>query len=158
MILAMFSVIVFVLSFNIPVFTALGATPISSAFIPRLWTVSLMALSTRLILRGLKCRRIQKIDRKETGVIKIDGMAFFKKNYGVILTFLMLGIYIALIGIIGFIIMSVFYVFVQILILTPPGKRNLLLAGIIAVMAAVIVDYLFVSLLHILLPKGLLGF
>jgi len=55
-------------------------------------------------------------------------------------------------------LMSAIYLFAQILILSPPGKRNFLVAGIVSVVTSVLLSYIFFVLLHVLLPRGILGF
>lgn len=56
-------------------------------------------------------------------------------------------------------IMTTIYTFVQILILTPPGKawkRNIIPAGIVAGLSGVVLYYIFKVKLNVLLPAGLL--
>jgi hypothetical protein len=155
--LAVFSIGVLLVSFNISTFTGLGAAPLGSAFIPRLWGVCLGLLSLSLFFRGLR----ERAAYAKTGKIvpfAFSFAKFCKENREVILTFVVIAVYTALMGVVGFVIMSAFYLFAQILILTPPGRRNLLAAGIISVVTSVLVDFIFVSLLHVLLPRGILGF
>lgn len=156
-VLSVFSLVVFLLSLNISMFTGLGTAPLGSAFIPRLWSVCLGLLSLILFLRGLRERTVY-IKAGKLVPLVFNFSEFFKKHYEVILTFVTIALYTALIGFIGFMIMSALYLFCQILILAPPGKRNLLAAGIVSVITAVLTDYVFVSLLHVLLPRGILGF
>jgi hypothetical protein len=156
-VLALFSIFMFLLSLNISTFTGLGAAPLGSAFIPRLWSVCLGLLSLSLFFRGLRERRVYAKAGKITP-FAFNVSEFFRKHYEVILSFVLIALYTALIGLAGFTIMSALYLFGQILILTPPGKRNLPVAGIVSVATAVLADYVFVSLLHVLLPRGILGF
>ncbi|MDR3200098.1 MAG: tripartite tricarboxylate transporter TctB family protein [Spirochaetales bacterium] len=156
-VLAFFSITVFMLSLNISTFTGLGAAPLGSAFIPRLWSVCLALLSFSLFFRGIRERTVYvKAGKIKPFVFKFS--EFCRKHSEVILTFVSIAVYTALIGFVGFTIMSTLYLFAQILILTPAGKRNFLAAGIVSVVVAVLVDYIFVSLLHVLLPRGILGF
>jgi putative tricarboxylic transport membrane protein len=156
-VLSVFSVVVLLLSLNIPAFTGLGAAPLDSAFIPRLWGGSLGLLSLSLLFRGLKERAVYaKTGKVIPFPFKLS--KFCRENREVILTFVIIAIYTALVGIAGFIIMSALYLFAQILILTPPGKRNFTMAGIISIITSVLLDFVFVSLLHVLLPRGIFGF
>jgi putative tricarboxylic transport membrane protein len=155
--LAVFSAGILLLSLNISTFTGLGAAPLGSAFIPRLWGVCLGVLSLSLFFRGLR-ERGAYVKAGKAAPFSFNFSEFRKKKYEVILTFVTIAVYTALIGPIGFIIMSALYLFAQILILTPPGKRNLPVAAIVSVATAVLADYVFVSLLHVLLPRGILGF
>jgi hypothetical protein len=155
--LTAFSIGVLLVSLNISTFTGLGAAPLGSAFIPRLWGGCIGLLSLSLFLRGLRERkaymRMGKIEP-----FSFNASAFYRKNREVILTFVVIAAYTAFIGIAGFIIMSALYLFAQILILTPPGKRNFPVTGTVSIVTSVLVDYIFVSLLHVLLPRGILGF
>jgi hypothetical protein len=156
-VLAVFSAVVLLLSLNIPTFTGLGAAPLGSAFIPRLWGGSLGLLSLSLFFRGLRERTVY-VRTGKVIPISFKLSKFCQENREVILTFVIIAIYTALIGIVGFIIMSALYLFAQILILTPPDKRNFPVASIISIVTSVLLDFVFVSLLHVLLPRGIFGF
>ena len=146
----------FILSWQIAAFKGLGAPPIDARFVPRMWGVLLMVLSALVFLRGLReylsLKKAGKLDAKGNGLV-----AWVANNREVVLTFLCLLIYIALLKPVGFIIMSAAYIFAESLVLTPKGRRKPALVLAIAIVAAVIVDYIFVNLLHVLLPSGILG-
>ena len=156
--IAILSVLYLYFSFDIVPFKGLGATPLDATFIPRFWGTCLFLLSISLLARGFRERRIilKNGKKPETGQSSLKN--FFYSNYEVILTFTAIGIYTLLLGLVGFTIMSALYIFFQILLLTPADKRNYKAAVIIAAPAAVIIDYMFVRLLSVLLPKGILGF
>ena len=151
-----FALAYFLLSWQIANFKGLGAPPIDAKFVPRLWGVLLMILSLLVFIRGL--REYLKL-KKEGSIQKssVSVAAKLKDNWEVILTFLCLLIYILLLQPVGFIIMSALFIFAEAMILTPAGKRKPLIAAVIAVVAAVLVDFAFVNLLHVLLPAGILG-
>ena len=146
----------FLLSWQIAAFKGLGAPPIDARFVPRLWGGLLMLLSALVFLRGLReylaLRKAGGLEAKGKGIA-----AWVADNREVVLTFLALLAYIALLKPVGFIIMSALYIFAESIILTPKGKRRPLVAAIVAVAAAVLVDFAFVKLLHVLLPAGILG-
>lgn len=153
----LFSVVYFALSFNIKPFKGIGATPLDSAFVPRMWGVCLFLLSLALTIRGLR----ERAEYKRTAP-PADGQAsfsaFLRKYYKVLLTFLFITVYIALLEPVGFFLTSACYITAQTLILSPSGKKNPLMAALVGLIAAGIIDYLFVVLLHVILPKGILGF
>ena len=67
--------------------------------------------------------------------------------------------YAALMKPVGFIITSIIYVFLQILILTPIKKRSRKVMGIAAVMAvtfSTVLYYVFTKYFMVLLPPGIL--
>ena len=151
-----FATAYFILSWQIPNFKGLGAPPIDAKFVPRLWGGMLMLLSLIVFLRGLfEYLRLKKKGRLEKSSDGIKDRII--ENREVILTFLCLLIYIWLLQPVGFIIMSALYIFAESMILTPKGKRKPLIAAIVGVVAAVVVDFAFVNLLHVLLPAGILG-
>ena len=153
--LAMFAAAYLYLSTNIKPFQGLGATPLDARFIPRLWGGLLLILSLMLILRGFRGRKAE-MGRNVSAAFSLK--TFFADNREVILTFTAIAVYTALLGTVGFLVMSALYVFFQVLILSDPGKRNYKAAAIIAVVSSVAIDFLFVVLLAVLLPKGILGF
>jgi len=156
--LALFAALYFYFSFAIKPFNGLGATPLDSTFIPRLWGVCLFLLSGSLVLRGFRERRQSLSEGKGAEKGRLSLPSIWHNNYEVILTFIAIGVYTALLGPVGFIIMSALYIFFQVIILSPPEKRNYKVAALIAVVASVAIDFLFVELLSVLLPKGILGF
>lgn len=77
----------------------------------------------------------------------------------VVASFIALGLYVGLMGVIGFLITTVVYLFVQILILTPreKWKKNYVPAAITAVVAGVVLFFIFRYVLNVLLPVGILS-
>ena len=152
----LFGLAYFALSWQISGFKGLGAPPIDAKFVPRLWGGMLMVLSLLVFVRGLleylRLKKEGKLPKKEGSL-----SAGILENREVLLTFLCLFIYILLLKPVGFIIMSALYIFAEAMILTPPGKRKPVIAAVVAVVAAVFVDFAFVNLLHVLLPAGILG-
>ncbi len=157
-VLALFAAVYFYFSFSIKPFHGLGATPLDSTFIPRLWGACLFLLSMSLVLRGVRERRRVEKSTEGAAARRFSLPAFWRNNHEVILTFIAIGVYTALLGPVGFTIMSALYIFFQAIVLSPPEKRNYKAAAAIAVVASVTIDYLFVVLLSVLLPKGILGF
>ncbi|WP_158084121.1 tripartite tricarboxylate transporter TctB family protein [Marispirochaeta aestuarii] len=156
--LSIFSVLYLYFSFDIVPFLGLGATPLDATFIPRFWGICLLALSLSLLLRGFRGRRIAIKEGMDISTEKLTLRDFYNRNYEVILTFVGLGVYTALLGYVGFTIMSILFIFFLSVLLTPPGKRNYRTAAIIAIVSSVVIDFLFVRLLSVLLPRGILGF
>ena len=70
-----------------------------------------------------------------------------------------LGLYVGLMGPIGFVPTTILYVFVQILVLTPGEhrKKNVLPAAITAIITGCLLFYIFRYMLNVLLPIGLLS-
>ena len=148
---------------NIPgiaTFTGLGATPLTNHFVPYLWGGCLMALSLWLVLRGILKYRRFKASGEEILVEKKSFLTALKEKREVVASFAALAIYVALMEPVGFVIMTVVYVFAQILILTPTEKwkKNIVPALITGVVCGGLLYYVFAHWLNVLLPAGILSF
>jgi len=147
----------FALTFSIKKFKGLGATPIDARFVPQLWGGMLMVLSAMVFIRGLR----EYFSLKKAGKLpKGEGLhvkQWVIDNREIVMTFLALLIYIALLPSIGFVIMSALFIFAECMILTKKEARKPISALILGIVVAVIVDYIFVKMLFVLLPTGLIG-
>ena len=156
-ILSLFSLLYLYNTFAIRPFTGIGSTPLDNRFMPRFWGICLLLLSVILLIRGFN--ELRKASPEKTkGNKRETFINFFNEYREVILTFTALIIYIAMMGAVGFLIMSAIYIFAQIIILSKITKRNIIFALIIAVTSSVLVTYVFTAHLPILLPRGILGF
>ena len=147
----------FILAYSIKKFKGLGATPIDARFVPKLWGGMLMVLSAMVFIRGLR----EYFTLKKAGKLpKGDGLdikQWVMDNREIVMTFLALLIYIALLPTVGFVIMSALYIFAECMILTKKEKRKPIPALILGIVVAVVVDFVFVKLLFVLLPTGIIG-
>lgn len=126
---------------------------ISARTIPVAWAVLLLVLSVVLMVRSYAEIRHLKATGEEifSGRTPKDWLA---DNYAVIGTFIILFLY-------AFAMRPVVYLIVQVVLLTQRKKINkklILKALILAVVFSVLSDYLFVELLSVPLPAGILGF
>ncbi len=156
-VLALFSIGYLLMVPQIQTFTGMGATPLTNHFVPILWGSFLLLLSLWIIVRGLRKR---KKYLAEGGTIKKTSLKdALMERREVVASFVSLVIYVALMGVVGFAPMTIVYVFVQILILTPreKWKKNYVPAAITAVIAGVLLFYIFKYLLNVLLPVGILS-
>ena len=126
----------------------------SDRIMPTILGILLAILSVLLIVQGVK--RLKAPD--EGGVKKADRA----DTIAVILTFAVIIGYIMIMPTLGFILSTMIYLFLQMLILAPPDKRNYLLFAIVAVVFTALVFVAFRIGLQQLLPRGviesLLGF
>lgn len=67
------------------------------------------------------------------------------------------GVFVFTLEKVGFLIMSIIYLFVQMLILAPKEKRNYVLFAVISVVFNIVVYYIFRNGLNVILPAGILG-
>jgi putative tricarboxylic transport membrane protein len=73
-------------------------------------------------------------------------------------TLLLLGAYVALLNTLGFLIMTVVYLFGQILLLTPDWKRHIPFAACLSAAASGLIYWTFAHVLTLMLPRGPLPF
>ena len=134
-----------------------GATAgVTAQTVPRLWGVAMLALSSLLILRSiLAMRKKSEQDEEES----LGFLARLKERREVVCTFCLLILYAALMKLVGFIIMSILYVYLQVWVLTPPEKRTKrmhTIAGGLAVFFSVSLYFVFTKYLMVMLPPGIL--
>ena len=128
----------------------------SAQIMPTLLGVLLAILSVVCIVQGV--RNLKAADGAEETVKKKDKGDIM----AVVFTFAVIIGYILVMPTLGFILSTVLYLFLQMIILSPPAKRNYLLFAIIAVVFTALVFVAFRIGLQQLLPRGiiesLLGF
>lgn len=157
-VIGVFSVVYLLLISDIRIFTGPGAAPLSARFIPAMWGAILFILSLILLFRGLRNRKAARRQAETAARAGFSLRQLWAQNTEVILTFVILAVYIYLLKPVGFLIMSAFYIFAEALVLSKKGKRRAALTLILAITAAVLIDFVFVRLLYVMLPKGILGF
>ncbi len=134
-----------------------GATAgVTAQTIPRLWSGAMLVLSIILILRSIIAmrKRGEKSAEEQQGIL-----AQLKERREVVYTFVLLILYAALMKPVGFIIMSILYVYLQVWVLTPPEKRTKKMHGIaggLAVFFSVSLYFVFTKYLMVMLPPGIL--
>jgi putative tricarboxylic transport membrane protein len=130
------------------------AQTIGSKFFPVVVCSIMIVFAALLIITSLMDQK-NAVNSEETAEAQED-----KPEYGrVAATLIAFIIFVALMDKIGFLIMSIIYLPVQMFILAPKekqNKKNVLLYVIIGVIAAVAIYYLFVNAFHVMLPKGIL--
>ena len=143
---------------TIRVFTGAGATAINVRTIPLIEGSLLMLLSVIMLIRyGIKASRGGYVSEPGEDDSALDGQSL-RIRLAVPLTLCLLLIYVLAIGRLGFVLTSIIYLFFQIIILSPNGKIRVPFAAVIAVIAPVIIYLVFVYLLNVPLPRGIMPF
>ena len=137
-------------------FTGMGSTPLTNHFVPYLWGFSMLILGLWVAVRGFRKRaafikaggKIEKFDLGKAVNEKLE----------VIASFAALTVYVALMNTVGFVPMTIIYLFVQILILTPKHdwKKTYVPALIVGIVCSILLYYVFRYHLNVLLPQGIL--
>lgn len=118
-------------------------------FMPKLCSTVWLGLSGIMLVLGF-------CGGKKTSVKACQTKTNIK---GLLMTLALLFVYILLLNSVGFMIMSVIYLFLQILLFTPKEQRTKKTYIIIAVLSLVIpitVDILFANVFSLIMPAGLL--
>ncbi|MFV0439809.1 MAG: tripartite tricarboxylate transporter TctB family protein [Lachnospirales bacterium] len=125
-----------------------GLVMLGSDFMPKLISVFFIILGTILSYTGFKASKN----------IEIEKNLQFKADYlAVGLTLGLFIMYVTLLDILGFIVVSILYLICQFLILARKEERNYMLFIIIAILTPIIINYIFVNFFNVMLPKGILG-
>ena len=125
---------------------------VGSDFLPKILAIATCLLSLLEIRAGF--RTMRTYDAAKEPESKEEKPEYLR----VLATIASFALYAFLLVPVGFLVSSVVYLFVQITILAPTGKRNLLLFAIIAVVTSVAVYFIFRYGLNVMLPAGILKF
>lgn len=124
----------------------------NSSLFPKILGVGLAVLSVIQILDSLKKIKLSASEHEpETGVGKAGVLR-------IVSTLIALAIYIFFLKSAGFLIMTILYVFAQILILTPRHKQKIWLIALLSVVFSAIVYGVFLYGFQLMLPRGILNF
>lgn len=144
----LFSAIIFIASYSIKT-VSISNVGVSSAFMPRCISVIFALVSITIICSGVKKLRETKDAFAEKGQ---------KSNtWAVVCTLGLIALYIAFLNILGFIITTSIYLFLQFTLLSDKTSRKPLVFGLVAIIASVAIYYVFVSGFQLMLPAGILG-
>ena len=121
----------------------------SARIMPTLLGILLAALSVICIIQGVRQLKTVSNEEKAKKMDRGDLMA-------VVFTFAVIIGYVIILPMLGFILSTVIYLILQMIILSPAGKRNYLLFAIVAVVFTGIVFVAFRVGLQQLLPRGVI--
>lgn len=143
--LVFFSVFLYMMSITIKVSKAETLGP---QFLPKIISVLLGILSLILIKNAIKNRK---------NVIKKEKLEK-ELNLPLLLSILLLLFYITTINFIGFILVSIIYLFLQIRILSlgkPIVKKEIIIEIIVSIVVPILIYFLFYKIFNIFLPMGI---
>ena len=125
----------------------------NAQFLPRLLAVVMIVLSLVQIVYGVKALNQRQARQSETGG-EGAAMSIQSGNIRILATIAILAVYIALLRQVGFLIMTMVYMFLQTLVLTPKEKRSILFIAILSVVFSFAVYLMFVRGFQLMLPRG----
>lgn len=150
----MIAAVYFWMAFSIKKFNAGQPGIITSDVMPKIYGVAVMLLSAVLIFRGVREAKTPSAQEEQLSERR------FPVEPEILLTFLLLVVYVALLQTVGFVIMSILFVLGLSAILLPVEKRrgsSYLTILVVAVIFTVAITAIFVKGFNLTLPMGLLG-
>lgn len=146
-ILAILDIIVFL---NIRLIPSGGKLGFGADFMPKIVAVLLALCALGFLIQALRSPKIEKDEKKPLETKKSSMIRF-----AVAMALLLL--YAVLLQPVGFIIMTVVYIFFQSLLMVPDEKRSYKTSAILAVVSAIVIYFVFSKGLSMQLPQGILG-
>lgn len=146
-ILTILDVIVFL---NIRQIPSGGKLGVGADFMPKIVCILLALCAAGFLIQALRSPKAEKAQKK-SGEIQKSSMIRFAAAMGLLL------IYALLLQPVGFIIMTIVYIFFQSLLMVPEEKRSYKTSAILAVTAAIVIYFVFSRGLSMQLPEGILG-
>lgn len=129
-----------------------GIVAIGPAFIPRIVCggMGLLALIQMVLdlleLRRQKGKPADPAEKREINVAMV------------LATVALFALYIFCLSILGFIISTILYLFVQMFLLSVGKKQNLVLFAVISIALTVLIYFFFRQVMYLMLPAGILPF
>jgi putative tricarboxylic transport membrane protein len=138
----------------------LTVSKIGADFAPKLVAIAIFILSIFYLINSvkqLKGSTTEKAIEMDTGAKKDQEGKKKVSPLSVIGTMGLLGLYITLLPIIGFLITTVVYLFAQMYLLADKKERKIPLFLVTSVITSVFVYFIFKSVFFLMLPAGILG-
>ena len=149
-----FSVAYYLNASTIKILAPNSGNYINGQFFPKLMAICLGVVSLFQLYSGIKLLGEKGTEQPEEEGPRLDRIGVLR----IITTLVALAIYIMFIKSVGFLPMTILYVFAQTFILIPKEKRNLPLMIVLDLVFSVAVYFIFVHGFQLMLPRGLLPF
>lgn len=141
------SILIFIMASRLPP-SLMGG--LASDFMPKVMAVITVILSLFEIKNGIG--KIKAFDPTAQEVEE-DKPEYWR----VLVTIIGFTLYVLLMPSIGFIITTIVYFIIQMIVLAPKEKRNYLLFVVISIVFSIAIYYVFRNALNVMLPVGILG-
>jgi len=154
-VMALLAIVLFILSFFVESRTQEGIGP---EFFPRIVACLLFALSMMDLRSGIKNYRYlkEKDQLLPPNEEKKNFKQWFLDNLDWVSGVLIL-VYVISIYFLGFLLPSIVYMFLQVVLYTTAKKRNWIIAVVVSLAVPAAIYFLFRSYFHLMLPAGILG-
>ncbi|MFD1849577.1 tripartite tricarboxylate transporter TctB family protein [Oceanobacillus bengalensis] len=148
------SIVLYVSTFS---FRQMSASKIGSDFLPQVVAIGLFILSIILFINAFVGWRKEKKLAEETVATETKEK---KEKISYTLVFISLGlmaVYLVLIPILGFLIATSVYLFVQIYLIAPEDKKSIIKFAVVSILISAFVYFVFKNVFYLMLPAGILG-
>lgn len=166
-----FSVVMYISTFSI---VGLTDAQIGADFMPKLTSIAIAITSIGLIVNGFrkgtetavtaelseKEGNTEGPKNKENDSLKIGEIKDSKQKLGyisLILTVILMIGYLILLPILGFLIASILYLFLQMMIFSDWKSKKIPLYLMISIVTSAFIYYVFRNLFYVMLPSGIFG-
>ena len=122
---------------------------VGSGFMPRMVAIGMIILSVTIIWKEW-----EKIRATGSTACDKEELSLYEKYLPVVVSLVLFTAYIALMETVGFVIMTVIYLFGQMFILAAPEHRKPIMFVVIAVVGAVTINYTFIEVFQLMLPES----
>ncbi len=133
---------------GIRVFAPNSGSYINAQFFPKLIAGALALVSVFQVLYGV--HSLQPAGRSKGNGTDMNRSGMLR----IVATLVLLALYVALMKDVGFLIMTIVYIFGQALILTPKDRVNVPFITCLAVISSSVVYFMFVNVFSLMLPRA----
>ncbi len=156
-VITIFAIFIFFSSFSLQ---SLQMNPVGSDFLPKI--VSFLAFLGSVIINMPIVKRLIKNRKRNMDVVPTEktqqkNLEKSTKKYSTLITLGLITLYIVTMSLIGFLIATSLYLFVQIMLLAPKEKRKPIIFGIMSIVSSLVIYLIFWYAFSIILPAGILG-
>lgn len=153
------SVVMYIATFS---FEALTTTFVGPAFMPQIISVAIGIFSILIIVNGFRKSRAEKQEEPipdPVTEVHDDKMTPGEKDSykPVLMTLGLMVAYVFLIPIVGFLITTILYIFLQMMILSHKTTRKIWLFALVSIVSSVLIYYVFRNVFYVMLPTGIMG-
>lgn len=141
---------------NIPSFQGMGSTKINSTTLPCMWAGLLLTLCGYVVIRDMVWAGKEKSN--STGKERVSLKILLLDNRESILSLVLMAVYYTLMKPLGFVPSTIAYLYTQILILQRKEERNLWIPAALAIVASLLIYFVFRYQLEVVLPQGIMPF
>lgn len=137
-------------------FKKLTTSLVGPAFMPQVIAGLIALMSIAIIVQGVKSVKASRAEKSSTDAVVEEKPKEEVTYRPVILTFILMAVYVAVMPFVGFLITTAVYMFIQMMILSDKPERKWLLFVVVSVVASATIYYVFRNVFYVMLPSGLL--